>query len=105
MTGVPSAWLLGYRIGGGSYSSMHSDVQGIVFQCDGKLLPSPCASGLSRHETHHPGSFLSRKGRIEEAAERRSAFETAKDLISEKRDLAAFDPVPTGVITNIITPR
>ena len=103
---------LGYRIRGGNYHHMHSRVQGILdfaypltvkawqrfhgmlnFYC----LYVPWLSDIMKPVT----SLFSRKGNVKETPELRQAFNDAKEAISQKINLAAFDPArPVFLITD-----
>ena len=93
---------LGYRIRGGSYHPMHSNVQGIIdfaWPTTVKLwqqfhrmvnfyrLQVPCLSDIMKPVT----SLFSKKGSIKETPELRKAFNEEKEAISRKINLATFD--------------
>ena len=94
---------LGYRIRGGSYHPMHSNVQGIldyVYPLTVKAwqrfhgminfyrLHVPRLSDIMKPVT----SLFSKKGSIKETTELRQAFNDAKEAIRQRINLAAFNP-------------
>ena len=103
---------LAYRIRGGNYQPMHSNVQGILDfaypltvkawqRFHGMVniyrLHVPRLSDIMKPVT----SLFSKKGTIKETTELRRAFNDAKEAIRQKINLAAFDPArPVYVITD-----
>ena len=103
---------LGYRIRGGSYHPMHSNVQGILDfaypltvkawqrfhgMINFYLLHVPRLSDIMKPVT----SLFSKRRTIKETLELRQAFNEAKEAIKQKIHLAAFDPArPVFLITD-----
>ena len=94
---------LGYRIRGGSYHPIHSNVQGILDfaypltvkawqRFHGMVnfyrLHVPRLSDVMKPVT----SLFSKKGTIKETTELRQAYNNAKEEIKQKINLAVFDP-------------
>ena len=103
---------LGYRIRGGSYHSVHSNLQGIIdfaFPMTVKAwqlfhgmvnfyrLHVPRLSDIMKPVT----SLFTKNGTVKETLELRRAFNEAKDAIKKRINLAAFDPArPVFLITD-----
>ena len=103
---------LGYRIRGGGYHPMHTNVQGII----GFAWPTTVKLGqrfngmVNVYPLHVPRlsdimkpvtSLFSTKGSVNETPELRKAFNEAKEAISRKINLATFDPAkPVVLITD-----
>jgi hypothetical protein len=110
--GVDNVDFLGYRIGGGKFSPMQSNVQGIldfVFPSTVKAwqrfhgminfyrLHIPRVSEVAKPIT----AVFNKKGGIEETPALRHAFDEIRRLISEKISLASFDPAkPVFLVTD-----
>ena len=104
---------LGYRIRGGSYHPMHSNVQGILDFAYPLTVKAwqPFHGMVNFYRLHVPRlsdimkpvtSLFSKKGSLKETAELRQAFNDAKDAIKQKINLAAFDPArPVFLITDV----
>ena len=103
---------LGYRILGGSYHPMHSNVQGILDYAFATTVKAwqRFHGMLNFYRLHIPHlsdimkpvtGLFSRKGRVAETPELREAFNRAKEAIQEKINLTAFDPAkPVFLITD-----
>ena len=103
---------LGYRIKGGSYHPMHSNVQGIVdFAWPTTVKAWQRFHGMVNfYRLHVPRlsdimkpvtSLFSRKGTVTETPELRNAFDLAKAAIQARVNLAAFDlKKPVFLITD-----
>ena len=103
---------LGYRIRGGGYHPMHSNVQGILDfaypltvkawqRFHGLInfyrLHVPWLSDIMKPVT----SLFSKRGNVKETPELRQAFNDAKEAINQKINLAAFDPArPVFLVTD-----
>ena len=105
-------YFLGYRIRGGSYHLMHSNVQGIVdFAWPTTVKAWQRFHGMVNfYRLHVPRlsdimkpvtSLFSKRGKVAETPELREAFNQAKAAIQEKVNLAAFDTSkPVFLITD-----
>ena len=94
---------LGYRIRGGSYHPIHSNVQGILnFAYPLTVKAWQRFHGMVNFYRLHVQrlsdimkpvtSLFSKTGTIKETTELRQAFNNAKEAIKQKINLAAFDP-------------
>ena len=103
---------LSYRVRGGSYDPMHSNVQGILdFAYTLSLKSWQRLHGtVNLYRLHVPQlsdmmnpvtRLFSKKGSIKETPKLRQAFNSAKEAIEQKVNLAAFDPArPVFLITD-----
>ena len=103
---------LGYRVRGGSYHPMHSNIQGIIdFTWPTTVKAWQRFHGMVNfYRLHVPRlsdimkpvtSLFSKKGTVKETLELRQAFNEAKESIKQRINLAAFDPArPVFLITD-----
>ena len=103
---------LGYRIRGGSYHPMHSNIQGIIdYSWPTTVKAWQRFHGMVNfYRLHVPRlsdimtpvtSLFWKKGTIKETPELRQAFNEAKEAIKQRINQAAFDPArPVFLITD-----